>query len=77
MIIPVRCSNCGKLLGDKYNHYVKLLRERKGTAALEPISFDGTKLVQTEEAKLFKELGIHRYCCKKILLAQVDLIEKV
>jgi DNA-directed RNA polymerase subunit N (RpoN/RPB10) len=77
MLIPVRCSNCGKLLGDKYNYYVKRLRERKGTAALEPICFDGTKLVQTEEAKLFKELGIDRYCCKKVLLTHVDLIEKV
>ena len=64
-------------MGDKYNHYVKLLRERKSSAALEPICFDGSKHVQTEEAKLFKELGIHRYCCKKVLLTHVDLIEKV
>lgn len=77
MLIPVRCSNCGKLLGDKYNYYVKQLRERKSSTALEPICFDGTKLVETEESKLFKELQMERYCCKKVLLTHVDLIEKV
>jgi len=77
MSIPVRCSNCGKLLADKHTYYIKQLRIRKGTTALEPMCFDGKKVIETEEAKLFKELGLDRYCCRKILLTHVDLIEKV
>lgn len=77
MLIPVRCSNCGKLIADKYDYIVKQLRIRKGTAALEPICFDGKKMIETEEAKLFTELQITRYCCRKVLLTHVDLIEKV
>jgi DNA-directed RNA polymerase subunit N (RpoN/RPB10) len=65
------------MLADKYNYYVKRLREMKGSSALEPICFDGKKVVVTEEYKLFKELQIERYCCKKIFLTHVDLIEKV
>ena len=64
-------------MGDKYDYYVSKLRERKGSAALEPICFDGKKVIETEEAKLFAEMQITRYCCRKVLLTHVDLIEKV
>jgi DNA-directed RNA polymerase subunit N (RpoN/RPB10) len=77
MLIPVRCTNCGKLLADKYNHYVKELRLRKGSTAMEPICFDGKTVIQTEEKKLFEELGLTRYCCRKTIFTHVDLIEKV
>jgi len=77
MLIPCRCTNCGKLLGDKYDYYVKRLRELKGVTALEPLCFDGSKVIKTKEAALFEELQIIRYCCRKVLLTHVDLIEKV
>jgi DNA-directed RNA polymerase subunit N (RpoN/RPB10) len=69
--------NCGKLLGDKYNFYQKRLRELKGPAYAEPTCFDGKTLPETPEGKVFKELNLVRYCCKKTLLTHVDLIEKI
>ena len=30
MIIPVRCFTCGKVVGDKYEQYVKFLNESYG-----------------------------------------------
>ena len=77
MLIPVRCSNCGKLLADKYDYYIAQLRIRKGSTALEPMCFDGKKVIETEEAKLIAEMQITRYCCRKVLLTHVDLIDKV
>ena len=77
MIIPVRCMNCGKLLGDKWDYYQKKLREIKGAGYAEPTCFDGKKIPKTPEAELFKELNLTRYCCRKILLTHVDLIEKI
>ena len=77
MIIPVRCTNCGKLLGDKWNHYQRRLRELKGPGYAEPSCFDGKTKIETAEAAVFKELGLTRYCCKKTLLTHVDLIEKI
>lgn len=29
MIIPVRCFTCGKVIGDKWEHYLSLLRDGK------------------------------------------------
>lgn len=77
MIIPVRCLNCGKLLGDKYTYYQRKLREYKGSKYAEPTYFDGKKIPETPEARVFAELGLTRYCCKKTLLTHVDLIEKI
>jgi DNA-directed RNA polymerase subunit N (RpoN/RPB10) len=78
MLIPVRCFNCGKLIGDKYDYYIQELRKRKGTNVLEPICFDGKKdIPETEESKLLKEMQITRYCCRIPFLTHVDLIEKV
>jgi DNA-directed RNA polymerase subunit N (RpoN/RPB10) len=68
--------NCGKLLGDKYDYYQRKLREYKGSD-VEPSSFDGKKIPETPEARIFKELYIRRYCCKKVFLTHVDLIEKI
>jgi DNA-directed RNA polymerase subunit N (RpoN/RPB10) len=78
MIIPIRCANCGYLLANKWNYYKKQLQLRKGAAtALEPICFDGKKVIKTVEAELMDEMQITRYCCRKVLLTNVDLIEKV
>ncbi len=51
MIIPVRCMNCGKLLGDKWNYYQRRLRELKGPGySSEATCFDGVNLPQFRDA---------------------------
>jgi len=77
MLIPIRCTNCGKLLADKFNFYLAELKKRKGAGFMEPICFDGKTLIETEESKVFKLLQLHKYCCRKTLLTHVDLIEKI
>jgi DNA-directed RNA polymerase subunit N (RpoN/RPB10) len=81
MIIPVRCMNCGYVLADKWRYYEeRLVEERKGQKT-STIYIDGKfvpdeKKELTPEAKVFEELGINRYCCRKHLLTHVDLIKK-
>lgn len=77
MIIPVRCMNCGKLLADKWLVYKQRLREAQGDKAGERTYFDGSSVPETNEAKLMKEMGLNRYCCRRALLTHVDMIEKV
>jgi DNA-directed RNA polymerase subunit N (RpoN/RPB10) len=77
MLIPVRCFTCGKLISDKEKYYKKRLRELKGTGYAEPTCFDGKTVPETPEFKVFQELQLTRYCCRKTLLTNVDLIEKI
>jgi len=57
MLIPVRCYTCGKVVGNKWNHYNDLCKEGK-----------------TQE-QAFQLLGLRRYCCKRVLLGHIDIID--
>ena len=77
MIIPMRCMNCGNLLADKWLEYNRRLKELKGADYGKRTYFDGSVIPQTAEATAMKEVGLHRYCCKKSFLTQEDLIQKL
>jgi DNA-directed RNA polymerase I, II, and III subunit RPABC5 len=59
MIIPVRCFTCGKVIGNKWNKYLKLLEQ------------------DIEVCTALDQLGMKRYCCRRMLITHVDLIEKL
>lgn len=77
MIIPVRCVSCGKLISDKWEYYQKRLKELKGDGFGKRTYFNGGEIPQTAERVIFDELHLTRYCCRKVLLTHVDLIEKI
>ena len=80
MIIPVRCMNCGMVLANKYKFFQTKVREARGTATgpvPEPMSLDGKTIPRTVEAEVFEMLGLDRYCCKKTINANVDMIIKL
>lgn len=64
MIIPVRCFTCGKLIGNLYARYLELLAQYSESPD------------ETQPAdKALTELGVTRYCCRRMLLTHVDLID--
>ncbi|CDR36629.1 CYFA0S01e03136g1_1 [Cyberlindnera fabianii] len=58
MIVPVRCFSCGKVVGDKWEPYLTLLKE------------------ENTECEALDKLKLKRYCCRRMILTHVDLIEK-
>lgn len=65
MMIPVRCFSCGKVVADKYYEFKEEL--------------DRTKHVQKEGdvGRILDKLGFERYCCRRMLLSQEDLIDEI
>uniref|UniRef100_A0AC34RKH0 DNA-directed RNA polymerases I, II, and III subunit RPABC5 n=1 Tax=Panagrolaimus sp. JU765 TaxID=591449 RepID=A0AC34RKH0_9BILA len=59
MIIPVRCFTCGKVIGNKWDEYLDLLKSGY------------------VEGDALDQLGLRRYCCRRMVLSHVDLIEKL
>jgi len=59
MIIPVRCFTCGKLIGDKWEEFVRRLK--KGESA----------------RNVLDDLGLTRYCCRRMLLSHVEIIDEI
>lgn len=70
MIIPVRCMTCGKVLADKWEYYKSKIQqlEKKKTHK----NFD---TIQTKE--VLDEIGLTRYCCRRVFLGHVDLIDEI
>ncbi|CZS98997.1 probable DNA-directed RNA polymerase II chain RPB10 [Rhynchosporium agropyri] len=59
MIIPVRCFSCGKVVGDLWERYLKLID------------------AQVQDGEAMDQLGCKRYCCRRMIMTHVDLIEKL
>ena len=62
MMIPVRCFTCGKVIGEHWDEY---------TARAE--SHDGDE----PPAEVLDDLGIDRYCCRRMFVAHTDLVDVV
>lgn len=78
MIIPIRCMNCGKLLADKWNYYKKRVKELKKSDEDSSIVYiEGGNIPNSPENVVLNELGMVRYCCRKHMLTNVTLIDKL
>ena len=79
MIIPVRCMTCGKILADKWNAYIKMIKEdKKGqpfTDRVRLLDISKDNIVETSEAKALNKLELKRYCCRRHMLTNVNLID--
>ncbi len=69
MIIPVRCFTCSKIIGNKYEKYVKLLEEKN-----KENKYINNQDDTIDNSDIFKKLKLKRYCCRRMLLTHVDLI---
>lgn len=69
MIIPVRCVTCGHVLADKWEYYkaevAKKIREKK----------DNSAEISTKD--ILDHLDLHKYCCRRVFLGHVDLIDEI
>ena len=59
MIIPVRCFTCNKIVGNKWEIFLK------------------EKEAGKEVDLILNDLGLIRYCCRRMLLTHVEVIDKL
>lgn len=80
MTIPVRCYGCGKVIGSKYEAYLRRVvelrkKENRPTDDLNIINFNSSELEKTVEGRVMDELGLVKLCCRKIFLGHVDPVQ--
>tara|TARA_B110000285_G_C14869317_1_gene488395 strand:+ start:506 stop:739 length:234 start_codon:yes stop_codon:yes gene_type:complete len=75
MIIPIRCFTCGKILGNKWTYYKKELDKINPSKEDTVININSKTLQVTPEGKILDKLGLKRYCCRRIMLGHIDLID--
>ncbi|HEC81653.1 MAG TPA: DNA-directed RNA polymerase subunit N [Thermoplasmatales archaeon] len=69
MIIPVRCFTCGKVIGSLYEEFNKRYQEYKKAVD------SGEKPKETPK-EILDDLGVTRYCCRRMILTHVDLLKE-
>ncbi len=68
MIIPVRCFSCGKVIAHRWQEFCDLVGDREEYGEHNPTKDVG---------KILDKLGFNRYCCRRMFLSHVDLIDKL
>lgn len=69
VIIPIRCFTCGNVISSIYDEYKKRCEVyQKAIAA-------GEKPKETPQ-KILDDLGAERYCCRRMIISQVDLLKE-
>tara|TARA_B100001564_G_C20364450_1_gene544964 strand:- start:241 stop:483 length:243 start_codon:yes stop_codon:yes gene_type:complete len=78
MIIPIRCFSCNKLIADKYTIYLDLnnkINPEKNLTTIDTNLINSGSIETSEQGKILDNLGIKRYCCRRMFLTQVDIID--
>jgi DNA-directed RNA polymerase I, II, and III subunit RPABC5 len=76
MLIPVKCFTCGKVLGNKYNYYLREIVKRKeqmGEIPQEIQYLDDKSIDKTVEGILLDELKLKDMCCRRHFLTHVNI----
>lgn len=73
-------TSCGKVVGDRWTGFLQLLEAGHsegyvGARLLGPHCLTDPDLCECSEA--LDGLGLKRYCCRRMILTHVDLIEKL
>ena len=87
MIIPIKCVTCGNVLADKYQWYLRRIREKqmaqispgndaddqKSRTAPDTIYLTKTHNTKTPAGETLDELGLFRDCCRRHMLTHVNI----
>ena len=76
MLIPVKCFTCGKVIGNKYNYFLREVVKRKeqsGGIPQEIQYLDDKTMDKTIEGLLLDELKLRDMCCRRHFLTHVNI----
>lgn len=80
MIIPMRCFTCGTPLSNIREKYKELVLKYSDSPSL--IEEDRIYRVTEEnmskelaEKRALDELGLKKYCCRRVMLTHTDIVE--
>lgn len=77
MIIPIKCFTCGMVIGNKYRYYEQEVRKKKivrdGMEVNKVLYLTKEFHEKTPEGEVLDELGLNKMCCRRHLLAHVNI----
>ena len=85
MLIPIRCFTCGKVLADKWNPFIEIVKNERGDGELNLNNNIELEYLDTKdptanksiEGQVMDELNITRYCCRRHMLGNVNIVSDI
>lgn len=68
MIIPIRCFSCGKVIASDY---------RRFESEINQIKMRNRDPTPEEISQIMDNLGLERYCCRRMIMSHVELIDEI
>ena len=72
MIIPIRCFTWGKVMADISDYYEKEKNKLEETNDVDT-AYKNFEKIHT--GKILDSLGLKRYCCRRNLIANIDMMD--
>lgn len=72
MIIPVRCFTCGRVMADIVDYYENEKANIEENKKVDKLYKNFDKI---HTAHILDHLGLKRYCCRRNLIANIDMME--
>ena len=83
MIGPIRCFTCGNVIGSYWNKYYTTLESKKREKEAQDsnnsdtiINVNSKTIETTPEEEALNMLELDMYCCKRMMLGHVNLIDQ-
>lgn len=82
MIIPIRCFTCNKVIAHLWEEYLNKIqleyieediKNKKKNRFVDIEELEN----KTTEGKILDEMGLNKYCCRRMILSHVDLCDKI
>lgn len=82
MIIPIRCFTCGNPLSDKWQAFVDIVNTEKSNKNIQNNSNNNNLNIEylnynnptkSLEGETLDNLELHRYCCRRMILTNIQL----
>ena len=78
MIIPIKCFSCNKPISAKYLIYLEKKKEIENEDMLiDTNNINENVLGKSKYGEILDKLEINRYCCRRMFLGQVDIIDVI
>ena len=83
MLIPIRCFTCNNIIADKWDPFVILSNIEKNKDEKETDNKLDIKYINLKkndksiEGRVLDDLGLKKYCCRRMMLSNVHLISYI
>ena len=77
MIVPIRCFTCGRVMADIADFYEsekEKLKENDNKEVVDKV-FKNFEKIHTGE--ILNKLGLNRYCCRRNLITNIDMMDVI